>query len=212
MESLLSSIKLTVVILAVCSAIPLIWWLLNHRKTTPFFQWIGLIEPHLEQKWWILMAVLTSYFFLNAFDLSKLLSPEALEYFPYTRSRNIAEAVRRIDPMKILCHYIMNFFGAAAGSEILFRGFLCKRLCCVLGTARGVWAQAILSAIISFSIFLILDGVSPVQLGIWYCAAGLSFNTARGLLLGYLNEKVFNRSILPSMGVAAVNSFLLSFF
>lgn len=150
--------------------------------------------------------------FLDAFDLSKLLSPEALEYFPHIRNPNIAGVVRRIHPLNILCLYIMNFFGTAVGTEILCRGFLCKRLCHILGTARGLWAQAILYGIFPLFWLPILNGVSPVQLGIWFCAASFSFNAVRGLLLGCLNEKIFNGSILPSMGVMAIESFLISCF
>jgi membrane protease YdiL (CAAX protease family) len=76
--------------------------------------------------------------------------------------------------------------------EILFRGFVAKRLINWLGSTTGNLLQALLFGAVHLLIFVGQEFSLALAIGIvLYPATG-------GWIMGYLNERVGNGSILPS--------------
>lgn len=217
MNFLIASIKLTITYLAVFSAVPFFWWFFKYRKEIPFFSWVGFIEPRLKSRWWILAALAVLYCLLNVVDLSGFLETRAVETIEYlegsvVKQITIQNTGHRVqtDIVMILSFYFMNFFGIGVGTEIFFRGFLCKRLCSRFGTDKGIVIQAFINALIWILVFFVSERNQFVHVSVLYYILTLLLNSFRGLLLGSINEKVFNGSVIPSMFLVGAVSFILS--
>ena len=92
----------------------------------------------------------------------------------------------------------MLFVGAlvqtSLSEEILFRGFIAKRLIERLGFTWGNLLQAAIFAVPHLALLLVPDA-SPSAAG----AAGLfAYPFAMGWVLAYINERIGNGSIVPS--------------
>mgnify|MGYP003417834362 FL=1 len=124
----MSSITTTIVNLIVFSLLPIIWWFFRHRKETGFFRWIGFFKPQLKSKWWVLLIFAILYYFFYNFDFTQLISPETLEYIENSASVS-ANVFAGIGVAAILPAFIEDFIANGVAEEILYRGFLCKRLC-----------------------------------------------------------------------------------
>lgn len=101
---------------------------------------------------------------------------------------------------------ITNFIANGVAEEILYRGFLCKRLCGKIGTIKGVILQAVLFALMHNVLYL----VAGVPVGLSYHALMFVFTGTGALLLAYLNEKIYNGSIIPSIILHGLGNFITS--
>ena len=108
--------------------------------------------------------------------------------------------------MAILPALIENFIANGLAEEILYRGFLCKRFCEKLGTGKGIVLQAILFGLMHNIIYII----AGLNVGLWYHTLTFIFTGTGALLLGYLNEKIFNGSIVPSILLHGTGNFIAS--
>lgn len=184
LELTISSVKTAVANNIVFAFIPLIWWFIKYRKEAGFFKWIGLYKPQLKSKIWVLALFAVLYYFFYNFDFTKLVNPETLKE-------------------------IENSSSVAANGlaeEILYRGFLCKRFCEKLGTGKGIVLQAILFGLMHNIIYII----AGLNVGLWYHTLTFIFTGTGALLLGYLNEKIFNGSIVPSILLHGTGNFIAS--
>ncbi len=205
MELILSSITTAVTNLIVFSVIPLIWWFIGHRKEEGFFKWIGIYKPQLKSKWWILAIFAVIYYFFYSFDITQLIDQSTLDYVENSSSVS-ANAFAGIGAAAILPALIQNFIANGLSEEILFRGFLCKRLCNKFGTVKGVIIQAVLFGLMHNLIYIL----AGVDVGLWYHTLLFVFTGAGALLLGLLNEKIFNGSIIPSILLHGAGNFISS--
>ena len=143
MELIISSITTTIVNLIVFSLLPIGWWFFRHRKEEGFFKWIGFFKPQLKSKWWVLLIFAILYYFFYNFDFTQLIAPETLEYIESSASVS-ANVFAGIGIAAILPAFIENFIANGVAEEILYRGFLCKRLCTKIGLVKGIILQAVL--------------------------------------------------------------------
>ncbi|HJD28627.1 MAG TPA: CPBP family intramembrane metalloprotease [Candidatus Blautia avicola] len=203
MELVVSSITTAIVNLIVFSLIPFLWWLLRHRKETGFFQWLGFYRPRLKSKWWVLVIFAVLYYFFYNFDFTQLIDPATLEYVENSDAVS-ANAFAGIGAAAILPALIQNFIANGVAEEILYRGFLCKRLCGKLGTAAGIVLQAVLFGLMHNVLYMLVG----LDVGLWYHILTFIFTGMGALLLGWLNEKIYNGSIIPSIVLHGAGNFI----
>ena len=205
LELTISSVKTAVANTIVFAFIPLSWWFIKHRKEVSFFEWIGLYKPQLKSKIWVLALFAVLYYFFYNFDFTKLVNPETLKEIENSSSV-AANTFAGIGTMAILPALIENFVANGLAEEILYRGFLCKRFCEKLGTSKGIILQAVLFGLMHNIIYII----AGLNVGLWYHTLTFIFTGTGALLLGYLNEKIFNGSIVPSILLHGTGNFIAS--
>ena len=205
LELTISSVKTAVANTIVFAFIPLTWWFIKHRKEVSFFEWIGLYKPQLKSKIWVLALFAVLYYFFYNFDFTKLVNPETLKEIENSSSV-AANTFAGIGTMAILPALIENFVANGLAEEILYRGFLCKRFCEKLGTSKGIILQAVLFGLMHNIIYII----AGLNVALWYHTLTFIFTGTGALLLGYLNEKIFNGSIVPSILLHGTGNFIAS--
>ena len=200
---ILSSMSTALVNLIVFSAIPFLWWLIRYRKKTHFFTWLGFYPPKFQSRWYVLLLFALIYYFFYSFDFMQLVDQATLDYLESNGSVS-ANAFAGLGAAAILPALIENFIANGVAEEILFRGFLCKRLCAKLGTVPGIILQAALFALMHNLLYL----VAGMEVSLWFHCLMFCFTGAGALLLGWLNEKLYNGSIFPSILLHGAGNFI----
>lgn len=142
------------------------------------------------------------YFFYN-FDFTQLVDSKTLEYIE-SSSAVSANVFAGVGVIAILLALIENFIANGVAEEILYRGFLCKRFCQKIGVVQGIVLQAVLFGLMHN----ILHFVAGLDVGLWYHTLTFVFTGTGALLLGWLNEKIFNGSITPSILLHGAGNFI----
>ena len=202
-ELIISSITTTVVNLIVFSIIPILWWLFKHRKEIGFSKWIGFFKPQLKSKWWVLLIFAVLYYFFYNFDFTQFVDKETLDYISNSSAVS-ANAFAGIGVIAILPAFIENFIANGVAEEILYRGFLCKRLCAKFGSVQGILLQAVLFGFMHNALYIL----AGLNVGLWYHTLIFITTGMGALLLGWLNEKIFNGSIIPSIFLHGSGNFI----
>ncbi|GHV01069.1 CAAX amino protease [Clostridia bacterium] len=181
---LLNEIIRAIIQLAIFVAIPLIWWLITTRKKENFFVYIGIKKPTVERK-----AKFWTPFFLAiiiAVSMSLVLDPLLPNDIQLANARFVGQGTKAGLPI-----IVFAFFATGLPEEILFRGFISKRISKRLGFIVGNTIQAIL--------FGLLHGATMFpSLGFWIPMLVIVFTGTLGWLMGYMNEKA-DGSIIPSI-------------
>lgn len=170
------------------SLVPFLWWLITARKKEGFLTWIGLKKG---QNMWnhkmILWMLGTMFLFLF------------LSLFMFWSLKNVEMATSVFagkGPWAISAILIYAVFNTALPEEIVFRGFLLKRLSSYIGFPASNGIQSIL--------FGLMHGVMFVSATGYLKAIGISLFTGMiGWLMGYINEEIAKGSILPSWCIHA---------
>lgn len=173
----------------VFTAIPFFVYLIAYRRAKGFFDYIGLRQP--ERRTMLYATLLTVAFVLPVL-LILFLSPSIREVAtaPNTvtgrlRSYGFSGATVVLLGLKALVQTSLS-------EEILFRGFVAKRLISWLGFTRGNLVQALLFGSVHLLLFI------GQQFSVLLAVGVVLFTGLVGWTLGYLNERVGNGSILPS--------------
>ncbi|BCN30812.1 CPBP family intramembrane glutamic endopeptidase [Anaeromicropila herbilytica] len=170
----------------VFSIIPLIWWMITTRNDENFFTWIGLKKPVLKgsmiKLFLIMLAVSCTYIFLMVMVMTQLLGDinTATSQF----SNQGFNALPRI-----LVYAIIQ---TGLSEEILFRGFLAKRLIHKFGFVSGNTIQACLFGLMHGLPFGIVTGNILVTIILTILPGTI------GWVEGWMNEKYASGSIVPS--------------
>ena len=164
------------------SAIPFIFWLIAARKES-FFTWIGLKKPKIKEIRKFIVFVFMAL--IIAFSMSLVLDPILPNDIQLANERFSGQGAKALIPA-----IIFAFFATALGEEILFRGFIGKRLCGKIGFWGGNTIQAILFGLLhGATMFPTLSIAIPLLV--------IAFTATLGWLMGYINEKA-SGSIIPS--------------
>ena len=161
------------------TALPFIWWLITARKKENFFHWLGLKKPEGKPVLWTVGA--TVAFLLVATFI--LFCVRGLE----TATSDFTGLGAKAIP-QILIYAILK---TGLAEEIVFRGFLLKRISNKFGFAAGNLIQSILFGIMHGIFFFNTVGVAKAVLIIL-------FTGTIGWVMGFINEKKAGGSILPS--------------
>ena len=183
--------KLTnsIIQIIIFSIIPFLWWLITSRKKMNFFEWIGLkkVNNIKENKLfaWI-FSVLVLFLIISVFILYSL------------KNVNVASSEFTGLGIKSLPSILIYaIFNTSLPEEILFRGFLLKRIGNKFGFIVSNGIQSLLFGCIHGIMFFSAIGILKSMLIIL-------FTGIIGWIMGYINEKKANGSILPSWFIHAV--------
>lgn len=182
------------------SVIPWIWWFVTARKKVGFFSWIGLKKPNCHEKKKLLMGMAATFAvsFLVG-ELAVWLKGDIAATESIYRGMGIAAL-----PSVLVYSYIQT----GLSEEILFRGFLLKRLAAKFGFLTANIIQALIFGTIHL---LMVWG----QVNILSGAVIVIYPMIPAVLIAVLNEKKAGGSILPGWlihGTMNTVSALLSLF
>ena len=183
--------------------IPIIWWFIGYRKKCSFFRWIGLIKPKLVCNWkWIILFILVYGFFYN-FDFSIFVSSKDLEVL--NSSENVSSNVYSgLGLIAVLPAFLTTFIANGFCEEVLFRGFIGKRLINKFGRCFGIIIQGVLFGLLHNALYFL----SGVDISLSYHLILFIFTGMGGLLLSILDEKIYNGSIIPSIVLHGLGNFI----
>lgn len=203
MELLITNIVGAISNIVVFSLLPLIWWLIFHRKKENFFKWVGLYKPQLKSKWWMVVLFAVVYYFLYTFDITKFVSEESMAVVESSESV-AANAFTGLGMAAVLPAMIQNFVANGLSEELLYRGFIGKRLCAKFGSLPGIIIQGALFGLMHNGLYVL----AGVPVGMDFHVMMFLFTGGAGLLLAWLDEKIFNGSIVPSILLHGLGNFI----
>lgn len=168
------------------SIIPFVWWLITARKKENFFKWIGLKKGKCLSSglktFIIAVAALGLYILGTVVSLSFM--PEGVT----TAGSQFAGSGLKGIPVAIAYAYIRT----GLSEELLFRGFLLKRISSKFGFVVGNTVQALLFGLLHGIPF----GIATGNIGVTVLLTLLP--GAFGWFEGWLNERRFEGSVIPS--------------
>lgn len=171
------------------SLIPLIWWFITAREEENFFEWIGLKRIHdikgNHTLLWV-ACIMATFLVLSVFVLKSVSNVE-------TATSKFAGSGAVAIP-GIMVYAILN---TSLPEEILFRGFLLKRISNKFGFNVGNAVQSIVFGLLHGTMFF-------STVGIVKATVITLFTGVIGWFMGYINEKKADGSILPSWCIHAV--------
>lgn len=191
MEILVNKIVSSVVQLLLFACIPFLWWLITARKRIGFFQWIGFVFVNKENRKSSLLytaIVMISFTLVSTFILHVISGTEtATSDFNGLGIKALPAAL------------IYAIFNTALPEELLFRGFLLKRIAHRFGFIVGNMVQSILFGLLHGVMFFSITGAARAMIIILF-TGGIAF------AIGYINEVKSNGSILPGWIIHAVSN------
>lgn len=184
--------------LLIFSLIPLVWWLITARKNGNFFSWIGLKRiVHTGKPAGTLLSVVISAAVYGAlvYLCMSLISDQITAAGSQFAGMGLAGI-----PVAFAYGYIRT----GLAEEIVFRGFILKRVQNKFGFAAGNLVQAVLFGLLhgvpfglvtQNAVVVVLMTILPGAFG-WY--------------QGWLNEKRCGGSIVPSWLLHGTMNFLVT--
>lgn len=168
---------------ALFTLIPFVCWLLIARKNAKFFSWLGVkkIKAKDMKKWWLSVLLIFFVCLITGELAVSMRGPMAAADSQYAGMG--AAAIPSI--------LAYAFIQTALSEEILFRGFLLKRLAAIFGFKLGNLIQA---AIFGTVHLLMVWG----QAGFLPGLVIVVYPMIPAVLFAWINEKMSDGSILPS--------------
>ncbi|MBN2348103.1 MAG: CPBP family intramembrane metalloprotease [Bacteroidales bacterium] len=187
--------------------IPLLVYLFSKKRLKGFFRYIGLIKP---VKRTIVWAIVVSFILIITSILLPAVFPEIKELM--TMQGTVAGNLKAmgLSFSSVIILTIMALIKTSFSEEILFRGFIAKRLISWLGYTAGNLIQAIIFGLMHVGLLLLISEPNYPFLIFVFIFSGIA-----GYLLGYIKEKIGNGSIIPGWiahGMANLISFYLVAF
>ena len=177
------------------SLIPLIWWLITARKKESFFKWIGLKKIEKENKKSSVVNMLPiaiSYLIVSFITIYLIKDIET-----------VTSEFAGMGVSALLPALIYAIFNTALPEEILFRGFLLKRIASKFGyMIANIIQSTIFGLLHGFMFFYVLGIVKTIVI--------IFFTGIIAFAMGYINEKKANGSILPSWFIHALSNIFAS--
>jgi membrane protease YdiL (CAAX protease family) len=177
------------------SLFPLIWWLVTTRKKETFLGWVGLKKIKKENKKSSIISMLiiaTSYIMVSCITIYLM--------------KDIETATSEFDGMGIsalLPALIYAIFNTSLPEEILFRGFLMKRVASKFGYVTANIIQSVIFGLLhGIMFFNVLGPVKAIVI--------ILFTGIVAFAMGHINEKKANGSILPSWFIHALSNIFAS--
>ena len=169
--------------------IPFVWWLVTARKKQKFTQWMGMTKIEGDRDTLRIMILGTMVFLvLGALTLYML--------------RDIKIATSEFEGLGIQAIpaiIVYAVFHTAFPEELLFRGFLLKRLKNKMGFHLANFIQAfifgLLHGIMLFGLIHLMEVILII-----------TFTGVIGWFMGYINEKKSSGSILPGWMIHTVSN------
>jgi membrane protease YdiL (CAAX protease family) len=173
----------------VFTMIPFIVYIISKKSRKGFFEYIGLKKSNKKAN---LFAVLLALIIAVPMLLLTLFHTEFYEIM--TSPDSVAGKFRQMgfSLSTVLLIGIAAIFKTALAEEILFRGFIAKRIIALTGYQTGNIIQALLFGVLHTLLFMIIT-TNPLFLAFIFI-----FPSIGAYLNVYLNEKMADGSIIPS--------------
>ncbi len=187
-------IRSTLMQLIVFCLIPFIYWLIKGRKQCSFCKYIGMYAPQKTAPARILAVFVIIYIVIYGLvhftAISEITQPSA-------------DSFKGLGWMAVIPAFLVSFIQQAMAEEVLFRGFIMKRLSSRTGLLIGNIIQAAI-----FGSLHVLFSISDSKDLIAYVIIFIS-TAVGGWLLGYLDEKLYNGSIIPGILLHGFGNFVM---
>lgn len=177
------------------SLIPFLFWYFSARKKERFRKWIGLKKIKGSKKTALAIIFVTIFYLAISLGFLKGLN-------------NIASATSEFQGLEfeaIPAIFVYAIFNTSFPEEILFRGFFLKRLASKLGFTKANFIQGLLFGLLHGVMFFPLVGSLKTILIIL-------LTSLIALLMGYINEKLSDGSIIPSWIIHATSNFIAGIY
>lgn len=178
--------------------IPFLWWLLTVRKKESFFNWIGLKKPLMKG------SMVRNIALILVVSVGYILS---MSIIMETLMNNIDMATNQFNKQGLAALPSILFFAViqtGLSEEIFFRGFLGKRLINKFGFLIGNSIQAITFGLLHGLPFGFVTNNVLITILLTLIPG------AFGWFQGWINEKYYSGSIIPSWTIHAVMNILSS--
>ena len=177
------------------SIIPFLFWCFSARKQESFREWIGLKKIKGGKKTALAIIIVTTFYLLISLILLNSL-------------KNIENATSEFQGLgfaALPAIFIYAIFNTSFPEEILFRGFILKRLANKLGFTKANFIQSLLFGLLHGVMFFPLVGNLKTILII--LMTGFI-----ALAMGYINEKLSGGSIIPSWIIHAISNLIAGLY
>ncbi|MEK1372067.1 CPBP family intramembrane metalloprotease [Limosilactobacillus fermentum] len=172
--------------LVLALTIPFLWWLIVTRRQVRFDRWLGFFLPPV-QRTWLTTVIVVLFTLLLAIPLPLIVDHGILATFIFNH-RGFAG---------IPAALVYAIVGTSLPEEILFRGFLLKRLQDRFGFLPANLTQAIC--------FGAVHGLLLAGAGNWLVTLIIVLiEMVIGYCLGWLNERRSGGSLYTSWGIHAL--------
>ena len=186
MNLLVNKVISSILQIILFSIIPFVWWLITARKKKKFAEWIGLKKIEGGKK--TFSAVVTAsvaFMLLGAFVLYIVSGIET------TAIETAASEFAGLGAAAIPAIVVYAAFNTAFPEELLFRGFILKRLANKFDFNTANFVQALLFGLLHGAMFFPFAGAAKAVLIV-------AFTGVIAWFMGYINEKLSGGSIIPS--------------
>ncbi|MCY9548682.1 CPBP family intramembrane glutamic endopeptidase [Lysinibacillus xylanilyticus] len=179
------------------SVIPFIWWFFSARKEQSFLTWLGLQKPVIENK--------GNYFLWFVFIIILLFVPlTTISYFYLDTSTLATNRFTGLGFSALIPALFHSIVQTGLSEELLFRGFLMKRFMHKFGFQMGNIMQSLLFGILHG---LLMFSFIPFGVVVLVVIA----TAFVGYLLGWINERKSNGSILTSWAIHSIVNLIAAF-
>ena len=169
--------------------LPSIWWFVTVRRKVPFMEWIGLKAVKRDKVSYLITWIIGGFLLFTAFSIF---------IFPLTRSIETATSTFSGMGLKALPSILIySFLQTSLPEELLFRGFLLKRLVNHMPFVFANTIQAIAFGLLHGVLFASLVSIK-ITLFITL------FTGVIAAYFGFVNEKKAGGSILTSWIIHAL--------
>lgn len=177
------------------SLLPFLFWYLSARKQERFPDWIGLKKIKGAKKTALAIILVTVFYLAISLVFLKGLN-------------NIESATSEFQGLgfaALPAIFIYAVFNTSFPEEVLFRGFILKRLANKLGFTKANFIQGILFGLLHGVMFFPLVGnLKSILIILLTSLAALS--------MGYINEKLSGGSIIPSWIIHAISNLIAGLY
>ena len=177
------------------SLLPFLFWYFSARKQESFREWIGLKKIKGGKKTALAIIIVTTFYLLISLILLNSL-------------KNIENATSEFQGLgfaALPAIFIYAIFNTSFPEEILFRGFILKRLANKLGFTKANFIQGLLFGLLHGVMFFPLVGNLKSILIIL-------LTSLIALSMGYINEKLSGGSIIPSWIIHAISNLIAGLY
>lgn len=190
MNSLISAILQVMLF----SVIPFIWWLCTARKKQPFLTWIGLQKPIIVHKGRYAMYIVLSIF-------TMLIPSFALVFFYIDRSLLAANQFAGLGVAAVIPALFYAIIQTGLSEELLFRGFLLKRLMKIFDFQVANLLQSIIFGCVHGAMLWSVLPLHVILLVVLTTALA-------GYVMGWVNERIAGGSIVTSWSIHSIVNFI----
>ena len=186
--------------LLIFALLPFLVYVVTKKSARGFFSYIGI---HTTSNSAVLLAILAGLVIGAAGIAVMLVYPDIRQ--TAAGKGTVPEQIKQFTSSvaRITLILIIAFIKTALAEELLFRGFVAKKLIGWLGYNAGNLVQAVLFGAIHVLLFLSIPGVSTAFLTFSFLTPGIS-----GYLAAYLNEKTGKGSIYPGWIMHGLGNFI----